>query len=168
MTSFTLILLFVLLLCFINKSCDSLHLFFLFNTLFKRKKKCRVFFIKNMIHFEIYYINMIHFLMNLKYIYIINFLYLLLLILFISSCIISPFRLNNLIPHWVIVTDITNIPSIILVIDFYLITQVLSIVSPHVILLDRILIDISRDFCIKKHFVINIIFAILIYYISTC
>ena len=107
MTSFTLIHLLFWLLCFIDKSFDSLHPFFLFSILFKRNIKWRIFFIKNMIHFEIYYINMIHFLMNLKYIYIINFLYLLLLILFISSCIISPFRLNNLIPHWVIVTDIT-------------------------------------------------------------
>ena len=81
---------------------------------------------------------------------------------------ISQFHLIFLNPHWVIVTDLTNIPSIILVFDSYLVTQALSVMIPHVILLDRILIDISRDFCIKKHFVINIIFAILIYYISTC
>ena len=39
---------------------------------------------------------------------------------------------------------------------------------PRVILSDKLLIDINLDFCIKKPFVIYTIFAILIYYISTC
>ena len=81
---------------------------------------------------------------------------------------ISQFHLIFLNPHWVIVTDLTNIPSIILVFDSYLVTQALSVMLPRVILLDRILIDIRCNFCIKKHFVINIIFAIVIYYIFTC
>ena len=49
-------------------------------------------------------------------------LILILLTLFIDSCIISLFHFNSLIPPWVISTNITNSPSIIIVFDSYLVT----------------------------------------------